>query len=158
MLAARASHVTNCLRFRLAQRYLPGVNQRALTQTMVPDTLFARPNNRHNHVHHWSLETTNFQFVFKRFFFTLIPLITVQSNLVVTCTTSCTCHHETDLAWVNSFNCNICFKHKTDESCQTRQFRGLNIDCENHVLWFAPHTFIFPLNICQMVICPVRGT
>ena len=32
VLVARASHVTNCLRFRLAQRYLPGVNQRALTE------------------------------------------------------------------------------------------------------------------------------
>ena len=29
LLAARASHFTNCLRFQLAQRYLPGVNQRA---------------------------------------------------------------------------------------------------------------------------------
>ena len=72
----------------------------------------------------------------------LVPLITVQSNLVVTCTTSCTCHHETDLAWVNSFN-NICFKHRTDESSQTRQFRGLNIDCENDILWFNPRTYIF---------------
>ena len=27
--AAKASHVTNCLRFRLAHRYLPGVNQHA---------------------------------------------------------------------------------------------------------------------------------
>ena len=31
VLVARAPHVSNCLRFRLAQRYLPGVNQRALT-------------------------------------------------------------------------------------------------------------------------------
>ena len=30
VLGARASHVTYCLRFRLAQRYLQGVNQRAL--------------------------------------------------------------------------------------------------------------------------------
>ena len=66
----------------------------------------------------------------------------MQSNLVVTCTTSCTCHHETDLARVNSFN-NICFKHRTDESSQARQFRGLNIDCENYILWFNPHTYIF---------------
>ena len=31
VLVARASHVTYCLRFRLAQRYLQGVNQRAFT-------------------------------------------------------------------------------------------------------------------------------
>ena len=66
----------------------------------------------------------------------------MQSNLVVTCTTSCTCHHETDFAWVNSFN-NICLKHRTAESSQTRQFRGLNIDCENDILWFNPHAYIF---------------
>ena len=36
-------------------------------QTVMPDTLFARPNNRHNHVHHWSLETQHFQLVFKLF-------------------------------------------------------------------------------------------
>ena len=47
-----------------------------------------------------------------------------------------------NLAWVNSLN-NICFKHRLDESSQTRQFRGLNIDGENRILWFAPHTFIF---------------
>ena len=29
-------------------------------QTMMPDTLFARPNNQHNHVRHWSLETCIF--------------------------------------------------------------------------------------------------
>ena len=31
VLVARASHVTYCLRFLLAQRYLQGVNQRAFT-------------------------------------------------------------------------------------------------------------------------------
>ena len=56
--------------------------------------------------------------------------------------TSCTCHHETDFAWVNSFN-NICLKHRTAESSQTRQFRGLNIDCENDILWFNPHAYTF---------------
>ena len=44
------------------------------------------------------------------------------------------------------------------DSSQTRQFRGLNLHCENRILWFAPHTFTFPQNICQMVICPARGT
>ena len=43
---------------------------------------------------------------------------------------------------LNSFN-NICFKNRTDGSSQTRQFRGLNIDCENDILRFNPHTFIF---------------
>ena len=162
VLVARASHVTNCLRFRLAQRYLPGVNQRALTDrnrtnsrgrvSAAPRPWCLTPFSQDPIIgtttciiDHWK------QRIFSSYlsvFFNLIPLIMVQSNLVVTCTTSCTCHHETDLAWVNSFNCNICFKHKTDESCQTRQFRGSNIDCENHILWFAPHTFIFPLNIC----------
>ena len=81
----------------------------------------------------------------------------MQSNVVVTCTISGTCHHETDLAWVSSFN-NICFNHKVGDSSQTRQFRGFNLHCENRILLFAPHTFTFPLKICQMVICHARGT
>ena len=80
----------------------------------------------------------------------------MQSNLVVTCTSSCTCHHETYLGGVNSFNI-ICLKNKMHKSSQTRHFRGLNIDCEYHIFSFAPHTFIFPYNICQMVYVPSEG-
>ena len=31
------------------------------------------------------------------------------------------------------------------------------MECEHHIFWFVSHTFIF-FKICQMVICPVRGT
>ena len=115
---------------------------------MVPDTLFARPNNRHNHVHHWSLETTNFQFVFKRFFSLLFHWL--RCKVTSWWHVQPVVHVTTRLIWpelTRSTATAPCFKHKTDESCQTRQFRGSNIDCENHILWFAPHTCFFPLNI-----------
>ena len=164
MLVARASHVTYCLRFRLAQRYLRGVNQRAFTNRnrtnwrgecrRPPDHEGLTPflqdpiiGTTVCVIDHWKHKIFS---SYLSVFFPSYSLITVQSNLVVTCTTSCTCHHETDLAWVSSFN-NICFKHKVGRSSQTRQFRGLNLHCENRILWFAPHTFTFPQNICQMV-------
>ena len=71
---------------------------------------------------------------------------------MVKCTISGICHHEVVLARVNSFN-----KISFITWSQTLQFRGYNIECKQHRLWFAPHSFIF-FKICQIVICPVRRT
>ena len=44
------------------------------------------------------------------------------------------------------------------KSVRTLQFRGQNRQKEGNMLWFVPYAFVFFLKICQMVICPVRGT
>ena len=76
MLVVRASHVTNCLRFRLAQRYLQvRINLLLLTgieqthgegvggpQTIMPDSLFARPARPNSRDNHASLITENLYF------------------------------------------------------------------------------------------------
>ena len=69
---------------------------------------------------------------------------------MVISTISCTCHHEINLARNNPFN-NISF----ETSSQAWWFTGYNIECEHHILWFAPHIRFF-FKICQMVISPIR--
>ena len=70
------------------------------------------------------------------------------------CTITGTCHQE--IIWPQLIHWTIPLSYTgTAKSIQKRQFRGKNI--EHYIFWFADPSFIF-LKICQMVICPVRGT
>ena len=61
---------------------------------------------------------------------------------MLTSTISGICHREVNLARVKSF-INISFLTST----QTRKFSSYNIECEQYILSFAPHTLIFLKNM-----------
>ena len=42
---------------------------------------------------------------------------------------------------------NICFNYRFTTLIQTRQFRGQNIEFEDHTFWFDPNTLIFRQNM-----------
>ena len=65
---------------------------------------------------------------------------------MVTCTMCGTCHHEVNFAWVDSLY-NTCFKYRSITLIQTRQFRGQNIEFEDHTFWFDPQTLNFRQNM-----------
>ena len=71
---------------------------------------------------------------------------------MVTRTISGTCHHEVNLARVNSFT-NIFLLAST----LTQLFSGYNMEFELNISRFVPDTLIFS-KIGRMVICPVRMT
>ena len=60
----------------------------------------------------WERKASNFppEVAFQLYSFHCIPLITVQLNLVVTCTDDCTCHHPE----ISEKNYNFTKKFKTN--------------------------------------------
>ena len=65
---------------------------------------------------------------------------------MVISTISGTCNHEVNFAWVDSLY-NTCLKYRPSTLIQTGQFRGQNIEFDDHTFWFDPHTLIFGQNM-----------
>ena len=61
-------------------------------------------------------------------------------------TISGTCNDEVNFALVDLLY-NTCFKYRSSTLIQPGQFRGQNIEFEDHTFWFDPLTLIFRQNM-----------